>query len=41
MCTSCAMIALRVTPPTEDDEAEVEEAEEAGGVVVSVHGRLD
>ena len=41
MRTSCTMIALRVTPPIEDDEAEVEEAEEAGGVVVLVHGCLD
>ena len=41
MRTSCAMMALRVTPPTEDNEAEVEEAKEAGGVAVSVYSRLD
>ena len=40
MRTSCTMIALRVTPPAEDEEAKVDEAVEARGVVVSVRGRL-
>ena len=40
MRTSCAMIASKVTPPAEDEEAKVDEAVEARGVVVSVQGRL-
>ena len=38
MCTSCAIMALRVTPLTEEKGVEVDGVEEAGGVVVSVHG---
>ena len=41
MRTSYAMMALRVNPPVEDEGAEVDGAEEARGVVVSVWGRLD
>ena len=40
MRTSCAMMALRVTPPVEDKGVEVERVEEAGGVTVSVCGYL-
>ena len=40
MCKSCAMMALRVTPPAEDERAKVDGAVEAGGVVVSIQGRL-
>ena len=40
MHTSCAMIALRVTPLTEDEGVEVDGAVEAEGVTVSVQGRL-
>ena len=41
MHTSCAMIASRVTPPAEDEGAEVDGAVEAGGAVVSVWGYLE
>ena len=34
-------MASRVTPPVEDKGAEVDAAVEAGGVVVSIQGRLD
>ena len=34
------MMAFSVTPPTEDEGAEVDRVEEAGGVTVSVCGRL-
>ena len=34
------MMASRVTPPAEDKRAEVEGAKEAGGVAVSIRGRL-
>ena len=34
------MMALRVTPPAEDERAKVDGAVEAGGVVVSIQGRL-
>ena len=37
---SCTMTALRVTPPTDEEGAYVEGAEEAGGVIVSVRGRF-
>ena len=40
MCTSYAIMASSVTPPVEDEEAEVDGAVEAGGVVVSVRGHL-
>ena len=40
MRTSCAMMALSVTPPAEDERAEVNGAVEAGRVAVSVCGRL-
>ena len=40
MHTSCAMMASRVTPPTKDKGAEVDGVEEAGGVAISVRGRL-
>ena len=40
MCTSYAMMAFRVIPPIEDEEAEVDGAEEAGGAVVSIRGSL-
>ena len=32
MCTSCAMMASRVTPPAEDEGVEVDGVEKAGGV---------
>ena len=41
MHTSCAMMASRVTPPAEDEGAEVDGVVEAGGAVVSVRGCLD
>ena len=40
MDCSCAMIASRVTPPVDEEGADVEEAEEAGRVTVSVRGRF-
>ena len=40
MPTSYAMMASRVTPPAEDKGAEVDGAVEAGGVAVSIRGRL-
>ena len=40
MRTSCAMMASSVTPPAEDKGAKVDEAVEAGGVAVSIRGRL-
>ena len=40
MCTSCAMMASSVTPPTKDEGAEVDGAVEAGGVAESVRGCL-
>ena len=40
MCTSCAMIASSVTPPAEDNGAEVDGVVEAGGAVVCVWGCL-
>ena len=40
MRTSYVMMASRVTPPAEDEGAEVDGAKEAGGVVVSVQGHL-
>ena len=36
MCTSYAMMASRVTPPAEEEGAEVDRAEETGGVVITV-----
>ena len=41
MCTSYAMMASNVTPPTKDEGAKVDGAVEAGGVAVSIRGRLD
>ena len=42
MRSSCAMMASSVTPPTEEEEegAEVDGAEWAGGVAVSVCGHF-
>ena len=40
MHTSCAMMASRVTPLTEEEGVEVDGVEEVGGVVVSVRGHL-
>ena len=36
MHTSCAMMALRVSPPDEEEGVEVERVEEAEGVTISV-----
>ena len=41
MRTSFAMMALRVTSPIEDEGAKVDGAVKAGGVTVSIRGRLD
>ena len=38
---SCAMIASRVTPPKEEERAEVDRAEEVGGAAVCVWGYCD
>ena len=40
MRTSCAMMASNVTPLAEDEGVEVDGVVEAGGVTVSVWGRL-
>ena len=40
MRTSCAMMALRVTPPTEAEGAKVDGAVEDGEVAISIWGRL-
>ena len=40
MRISYAMMALRVTPPAEEEGAEVDGVEEAGGVAILVHGRF-
>ena len=40
MRTRCAMMALNVTPFTEDEGAEVDGVVEVGGAVVFVHGHL-
>ena len=40
MRCNCAMTASRVTPPADEEGADVEEAEEVGEVAVSVHGRF-
>ena len=40
MLTSCAMMALRDIPPADEEGAEVDGAVEAGGVAISVQGRL-
>ena len=40
MCCSCAMTLSRVTPPADEEGADVEGAEEVGGVIVSVRGRF-
>ena len=40
MRTSCAMMASSVTPPTEDEEVEVDGAVEVGGAAVCVWGYL-
>ena len=39
MCTSCAVMASRVTPPVEG-EAKVDGVEEARGVAILVRGRF-
>ena len=41
MLSSCAIMASSVTPPIEDEGAEVDGVVEVGGVTVSVRGRLD
>ena len=41
MHTSCATMASRVTPPVEDEGAEVDGVVEAGGAIVSVRGYLE
>ena len=41
MCSRYAMMVSRVTPPLEEEEAEVEKVEGAEGLVVSVRGRFD
>ena len=41
MRTSCAMMALSVTPLVEDGGVEVDGAVEAGGAVIFVWGRLE
>ena len=40
MRCNCAMTASRVTPPADEEGADVEEAKEVGEVAVSVHGRF-
>ena len=40
MHLSCAMMASRVTPPAEEEGAEVDGVERAGGVTVSIRGRF-
>ena len=40
MCTSYAMMALRVTPPTEEEGEELDGAKETGGVAALVRGRF-
>ena len=41
MCASYNMMALRVTPPAEDEGEEVDGAVEARGAVMSVRGCLN
>ena len=41
MRTSCAMMALSVTPLVEDGGMEVDGAVEAGGAIIFVWGRLE
>ena len=38
MCYKCAMTASRVTPPTDEEGADVEGMEESRGVVFSIRG---
>ena len=40
MRSSCAMMALRVTPPVEEQGAEMDGVEEAKGVAILVRGRF-
>ena len=40
MRTTCAIMDSRVTPPVEDEGAEVDGAIEARGVTISIQGRL-
>ena len=40
MCTSCAMMASRVTPPTEEEGAEMDGVEDVERVTVLVRGRF-
>ena len=40
MRTSCAMMAVSITPPAKEDGAEVDEAVEARGAAVSVRSCL-
>ena len=37
---SYAMITSRITPPVDEEGANVEGAEEVGGVAISVYGRF-
>ena len=42
MCSSCSMTTSSITPPTEEEEgAEVDGAEWAGGVIVLVRGHFN
>ena len=40
MRTTCAMMASEVTSLVEEERVETDGVQEAGGVVVSVHGRF-
>ena len=40
MRSSSAIMASRITPPTEEEGAKVDELERGGGVAVSVSGRF-
>ena len=40
MSTSCAMMASKVTPPTEEEGAEMDGVEDVERVAVSVRGRF-
>ena len=41
MCISCAMMALSVTLPTEDEGAKVDRVVEARRATVAIHGYLN
>ena len=40
MRSSCAMMVTSITPPLKEERAEVDGAEEARGVAISVHGHF-